>query len=199
MTKALGLVLLFALTNASLLLLFPFSVSRLVLVAVLYAGGTAVMLVLLFHPRSRWLLDRRTEVPCAGRPCVALTFDDGPSPEITPRVLDILREKQVKATFFLVGQQVERHPDLARRMQSRRPRHRQPHLLAPAALLLPVAAAAARRDRAGAGRHRPRHGRSAPPLPLAGRPAPPDPEAGPRAGGPRVRLVAAADLRHEGR
>ena len=115
MTKAFGLVLLFALTNASLLLLFPLSVRRLALTAVLYAGGTAVMLVILFHPGSRWLLDRRTEVPCAGHPCVALTFDDGPSPEITPRVLDILREKQAKATFFLVGQQVELNPELARR------------------------------------------------------------------------------------
>jgi len=115
-TKALGLVLLFALTNASLLLLFPFSLGRLVLTAVLYAGGTAVMLVILLHPGSRWLLDRRTAVPCASHPCVALTFDDGPSPEVTPRVLDILREKKAKATFFLVGQQVELNPGLARRM-----------------------------------------------------------------------------------
>lgn len=116
MTKAVGLVVLFALTNASLLLLFPFSVRRLVLAAVLYGGGTAVMLVILFHPRNRWLLDRRTDVACTSRPCVALTFDDGPSPEITPRVLDILRDKQAKATFFLVGEQVERNPELARRM-----------------------------------------------------------------------------------
>lgn len=116
MTKAIGLVLLFTLTNASLLLLFPFSLRRLALVVVLYGGGTAVMLVILFHPGSRWLLERRTEVPCNGRPCVALTFDDGPSPEITPRVLDILRDRQVKATFFLVGRQVELNPELARRM-----------------------------------------------------------------------------------
>jgi peptidoglycan/xylan/chitin deacetylase (PgdA/CDA1 family) len=115
-TKALAFVLLFALTNASLLLLFPFSIRRFVLTTVLYAGGTAVMLVILFHPRSRWLLDRQTEVPCVSRPCVALTFDDGPSAEVTPRVLDILRERQAKATFFLVGQQVESNPGLARRV-----------------------------------------------------------------------------------
>ena len=116
MTRAVGVVLLFALTNASLLLLFPFSVRRLVLAAVLYGGGTAVMLVILFHPGSRWLLDRRTEVPCGSRPCVALTFDDGPSSEVTRRVLDILRDKQAKATFFLVGREVERNPELARRI-----------------------------------------------------------------------------------
>jgi peptidoglycan/xylan/chitin deacetylase (PgdA/CDA1 family) len=43
---------------------------------------------------------------------VALTFDDGPWPDSTPRVLAILRQERVPATFFLVGQQVRRHPDL---------------------------------------------------------------------------------------
>ncbi len=47
---------------------------------------------------------------------VALTFDDGPSPEWTPRVLDVLRKHQVKATFFMVGEAVERHPDIVRRI-----------------------------------------------------------------------------------
>ncbi|HEX9093759.1 MAG TPA: polysaccharide deacetylase family protein [Coriobacteriia bacterium] len=117
MTKPLGIVLLFVLTNGSLLLLFPFSIRRLVLTALLYASGTAVMLVILFDPHSRWLLDRTTEVPCNGHPCVALTFDDGPSSDVTPRVLDILRDKKVPATFFLVGREVERNPGLARRMR----------------------------------------------------------------------------------
>ena len=41
-----------------------------------------------------------------------LTFDDGPSPKVTPFILNILREEQVKATFFLVGKQMERYPEL---------------------------------------------------------------------------------------
>lgn len=45
----------------------------------------------------------------------ALTFDDGPSPD-TARILDILREKNVRATFFLCGAAVERYPDLAQRI-----------------------------------------------------------------------------------
>lgn len=45
----------------------------------------------------------------------ALTFDDGPSPD-TARVLDILRDKEVRATFFLCGASVERYPELARRI-----------------------------------------------------------------------------------
>lgn len=115
MTRAVGFVLLFALTNATLLLLLPFTATRFLVTVVLYAAGTAAMLVMLFHPRNRWFLDPQTDVPCRGRPCVALTFDDGPSPDVTVRVLDILRQKGAKATFFVVGRQVERHPELARR------------------------------------------------------------------------------------
>ena len=44
---------------------------------------------------------------------VLLTFDDGPHPQATPAVLDLLRDAGVKATFFLVGEQVERCPQLA--------------------------------------------------------------------------------------
>ncbi len=44
---------------------------------------------------------------------VALTFDDGPHPEGTPAVLEVLREAGVRATFFLVGEQVARRPRLA--------------------------------------------------------------------------------------
>lgn len=45
-----------------------------------------------------------------------LTFDDGPHPEFTPRLLDLLAEQAVMATFFLIGQKAERHPDIVRRM-----------------------------------------------------------------------------------
>ncbi len=43
---------------------------------------------------------------------VALTFDDGPWPENTPKVLDVLAKARVKATFFLVGNQVRKYPEL---------------------------------------------------------------------------------------
>lgn len=46
---------------------------------------------------------------------VALTFDDGPGPS-TPRILDALAEAGAKATFFVLGRQAERHPDLVRRI-----------------------------------------------------------------------------------
>jgi len=47
---------------------------------------------------------------------VALTFDDGPHPEHTPVLLDILAAYRVRATFFVIGQQVRRFPDIARRI-----------------------------------------------------------------------------------
>lgn len=49
---------------------------------------------------------------------VALTFDDGPYPPYTQRVLDILKEKNVHASFFLVGENVKAYPDLVREEMS---------------------------------------------------------------------------------
>ncbi|NTW24359.1 MAG: polysaccharide deacetylase family protein [Lentimicrobium sp.] len=47
---------------------------------------------------------------------IFLTFDDGPVPEITPRVLEILEQYQAKATFFCVGDNVQKHPELYRQV-----------------------------------------------------------------------------------
>lgn len=47
---------------------------------------------------------------------VALTFDDGPHPVNTPKVLDILKKHKVKATFFVTGQNAKRYPELIKRM-----------------------------------------------------------------------------------
>jgi peptidoglycan/xylan/chitin deacetylase (PgdA/CDA1 family) len=52
------------------------------------------------------------------RPLVALSFDDGPDPVHTPRVLDILERHQARATFFLIGERALKHPDLVTRMRS---------------------------------------------------------------------------------
>ena len=43
---------------------------------------------------------------------VYLTFDDGPIPEVTPRVLEILDKYGVKATFFMVGENIDKHPEV---------------------------------------------------------------------------------------
>jgi len=47
---------------------------------------------------------------------VALTFDDGPSPVWTPKILDELKKAHIKATFFMLGEHVAKYPDIARRV-----------------------------------------------------------------------------------
>lgn len=59
------------------------------------------------------------QVFCQGNPenkVVALTFDDGPYPPYTDQILDILKEDDVKATFFIVGKNAAMHPELVRRI-----------------------------------------------------------------------------------
>lgn len=58
-------------------------------------------------------------LPAPRRPCLALTFDDGPHPGATDRLLKALDERRVPATFFVVGKQAARHPDLLLAMDRR--------------------------------------------------------------------------------
>lgn len=60
----------------------------------------------MLFPGAVWRL------PAEDPRAVYLTFDDGPVPEVTPQVLDILDSYSVKATFFMVGENVARHPRL---------------------------------------------------------------------------------------
>jgi peptidoglycan/xylan/chitin deacetylase (PgdA/CDA1 family) len=50
------------------------------------------------------------------QPYIAMTFDDGPSAENTPRLLDILKQRGIKATFFLIGQNAEANPNIVKRI-----------------------------------------------------------------------------------
>ena len=61
------------------------------------------------YPKALWRINPEEHA-------VYLTFDDGPIPESTPFILDTLKEFGVKATFFMVGENVARHPDLYRRI-----------------------------------------------------------------------------------
>jgi peptidoglycan/xylan/chitin deacetylase (PgdA/CDA1 family) len=72
-------------------------------------------------PRSTLLGPNWTRLPqaAAARRSVAITIDDGPDPDITPRVLDLLEEYQAQATFFCIGARVQRHADLAREIVKR--------------------------------------------------------------------------------
>jgi peptidoglycan/xylan/chitin deacetylase (PgdA/CDA1 family) len=79
-----------------------------------------------------------SELPRDGRR-VALTFDDGPNPDATPRILDALRKYGVKATFFILGAYAERWPELVVRARDEGHQignhgyfHRKLHLKSPA-------------------------------------------------------------------
>ncbi len=62
-----------------------------------------------FFPRRVWCFPNNSKA-------VFLTFDDGPIPEITPWVLTQLKNYQAKATFFCVGENIEKHPDLTKKI-----------------------------------------------------------------------------------
>ncbi|HEY7257640.1 MAG TPA: flippase-like domain-containing protein [Gaiellales bacterium] len=82
------------------------AVAVLILIAIAWAT---------FTPNAR-LFGKVVGIGSTRRPMVALTFDDGPSPEWTPGVLDALRDAGARATFFALGRQVRAHPEIARRI-----------------------------------------------------------------------------------
>lgn len=79
------------------------------------AGAAAVGAYGAFERNSPVFGRVLARLPAGGRR-VALTFDDGPNPVATPRILDVLEREQVHATFFMLGRHVERWPLLARRV-----------------------------------------------------------------------------------
>jgi peptidoglycan/xylan/chitin deacetylase (PgdA/CDA1 family) len=94
------------------------------------SGRQLLMLLLANHvvltlcglvPRSRWLGSNLTRLPpaAAARGEVALTIDDGPDPEVTPAVLDLLDRHGARATFFCIGVQAQRHPEICREIVRR--------------------------------------------------------------------------------
>lgn len=81
----------------------------------------AVLTVCGLWPRSRWLGPNLTRLPPAAtaRREIALTIDDGPDPEVTPAVLDLLDRFGARATFFCIGTRAQQHPALCREIVRR--------------------------------------------------------------------------------
>ena len=63
------------------------------------------------YPRATWRMNKHEHA-------VYLTFDDGPIPQATPFVLDVLKEHNIKATFFMVGDNVRKHPLIYERVKA---------------------------------------------------------------------------------
>ena len=72
-------------------------------------------------PKSRSLGDNMLRLPDAavGRNEISVTFDDGPDPDVTPKVLDILDAHHAKASFFVIGDKAAAHPGLIREIVRR--------------------------------------------------------------------------------
>lgn len=82
------------------------------------AGNHGVLTIGGLLPRAKLLGPNITCLPQAAiaKRQIALTFDDGPDPVVTPQILDILENHQAKATFFCIGYRAEQHPELIKRM-----------------------------------------------------------------------------------
>lgn len=78
------------------------------------ATNHALVTTLGLLPRSHGLGPNITRLPLVAPGRIALTIDDGPDPEVTPRVLDLLAAHGLTASFFLIGHRAERHPQLVR-------------------------------------------------------------------------------------
>lgn len=74
-----------------------------------------------FHPASQLFGATLRRLPrnADSEARIALTFDDGPNPAMTPRLLEILAQHEVRATFFLIGEYVRQFPELAKEISSR--------------------------------------------------------------------------------
>ncbi|HUF79026.1 MAG TPA: polysaccharide deacetylase family protein [Thermoanaerobaculia bacterium] len=92
--------------------LFPRSLPS---VAAVLVADHALVIGAGLWPTSRWLGPNLARLPASERQRrrVGLSFDDGPDPEATPEVLDLLDRYRARASFFCVGERVERHPELA--------------------------------------------------------------------------------------
>lgn len=78
-------------------------------------AGLSAYFNAVFHHRTSWGYPLTTRLPLDAGNAIALTFDDGPHPDTTPELLDILAEYDAKATFFFVAERAKAYPELARR------------------------------------------------------------------------------------
>ncbi|MEO7728909.1 MAG: polysaccharide deacetylase family protein [Burkholderiales bacterium] len=85
------------------------------------AGNQLALFAASMWPRSRLLGANMVRLPAtaAARAEVCLTFDDGPDPQVTPRVLDLLDRHGAKASFFCIGEKAAAYPEMVREIARR--------------------------------------------------------------------------------
>ena len=86
----------------------------------LVAANHALLTAVTLFPNSQLLGRSLRRLPPGAAPGhVALTFDDGPDPDVTPRILALLERHGAQATFFCIGEKAARHPELVREISAR--------------------------------------------------------------------------------
>lgn len=82
----------------------------------LFAANHLLLFALTLWPRGRWIGANLTRLPhaAAARGEIALTFDDGPDPRVTPQVLELLARHRARASFFCIAERAAAHPALVR-------------------------------------------------------------------------------------
>jgi peptidoglycan/xylan/chitin deacetylase (PgdA/CDA1 family) len=85
------------------------------------AANHVVVSAAVLWPRGRWLGPNVTRLPAAAaaRAEISLTFDDGPDPQVTPQVLDLLDRYAAKASFFCIGEKAAAFPDVVKAIVGR--------------------------------------------------------------------------------
>ena len=67
------------------------------------------------EPVSDEFIEKIKELTSGSQKIAYLTFDDGPTTSVTPKILDILKEENIKASFFVIGKNVDSHPEIVKR------------------------------------------------------------------------------------
>ena len=90
-------------------------------VLIALAGNHLVLSAAVLWPRGNWLGPNLTRLPsaAAARAEISLTFDDGPDPQVTPQVLDLLDRHKAKASFFCIGAKAAAFPETVREIARR--------------------------------------------------------------------------------
>lgn len=111
-------------TRADCLALFCLSLAALLVIIMgvqVWTIGLPALIFVVFlsdgiaRPSSPWLMPVVSHGPRDSNN-VALSFDDGPDPEVTPEILDLLKQHKAKATFFVIGRHLQQYPELGRRI-----------------------------------------------------------------------------------
>ncbi|WP_026693148.1 polysaccharide deacetylase family protein [Peribacillus kribbensis] len=88
----------------------------------LAAACAVILFIMIFYSVIPTLVIRKLEMgikkSLPGSKGIALTFDDGPHPEYTVKLLDLLKKYKVKASFFVVGSKAQRYPNIIKRMHA---------------------------------------------------------------------------------